>query len=108
MSKWIEWLADIGYGLDVSTDPAPPCGRAELAAQYHRLDPTTSLAEWMRRLGRKAGADGWSKTPVPWRCVPRPELSLWGASCRRDPEQVQLVGTRHGCTYRRALMHRPG
>ena len=63
--EWIAWLAQVGYGLDVTTDPPPPCSPAALAAEYNRLDPLTSRAEWTKRLTGAHGSGEWSKSALP-------------------------------------------
>jgi arylamine N-acetyltransferase len=47
---WIRWLTDIGWGTDYLTFPLPPCSPFELAAEYHRVDPSRSLEDWTREV----------------------------------------------------------
>jgi hypothetical protein len=56
---WIRWLADIRWGTDFLSFPLPPCSPYELAAEYHRVDPSRSLEDWTREIYEKSTDDVW-------------------------------------------------
>lgn len=53
-SKWLHWLAEIGYGIDWSHDPHPPCTRRELAEVMNEIEPLDEDA-----LDSETGVDIW-------------------------------------------------
>lgn len=38
-SKWLHWLAEIGYGIDFSSDVLPPCTPRQLAEVLAEREP---------------------------------------------------------------------
>jgi hypothetical protein len=54
---WIRWLSDIRWGISSASFPVPPCSPAELAAEYHRVDPSRSLDDWTREMHEKLTSD---------------------------------------------------
>jgi hypothetical protein len=58
-SIWIRWLVDIDWGTDFVGSPLPPCSPFELAAEYHRVDPSRSLEDWTREVYEKSTYDIW-------------------------------------------------
>lgn len=46
-SKWTDWLASIGYGIDFASKADPPCTIEELADAYVRVTGEEGRQEWM-------------------------------------------------------------
>lgn len=42
-ARWVEWLADVGYGIDFTHHPHPPCTPREVAEVYAEREPITEL-----------------------------------------------------------------
>ena len=57
-TAWHDWLAHIGYGVDMSMTPEPPCTLTELAEAYHRMEPDTSAEDWAWCITQETGAFG--------------------------------------------------
>lgn len=62
---WLEWLTEIGYGVDFTCTPPPPCEPAELAEVYAETDGE-SVEDWTAILLDGNTAGGWyGTTPAP-------------------------------------------
>jgi hypothetical protein len=49
--KFADWLAsELGWPTEVRFDTPPPVTLDDMAAAYHRLDPSVSLADWRESL----------------------------------------------------------
>jgi hypothetical protein len=57
-ARWVEWLAVIGYGIDFTHHPHPPCTPRDVAAVYADREPipacdlrddedSTDVHEWV-------------------------------------------------------------
>lgn len=55
---WLEWLVDIGYGVDFTHNPPPPCEPADLAEVYAETDGEP-VEDWTAILLDGNTAGGW-------------------------------------------------
>lgn len=58
ISKWLTWLADIGYGVDFTHNPPPPCTPHQLAEVYAERD-SEDVEDWVAVLLDGNSAGGW-------------------------------------------------
>jgi hypothetical protein len=55
---WLEWLVSIGYGVDFTHNPPPPCEPSALAEVYAETDGE-SVEDWTAILLNGNTAGGW-------------------------------------------------